>query len=189
MNYFFADDTIETKSLKFYAKDIYFDAKNNENPLATLTTDIVFGTNELYTNHFRLEDLSYNINCENGTYTVIPEKKSFFGSVGEGRHVLKPFDEIPFYRFQYSIENFNSEDLMNTFLEDTVLTGKMDFSMDVSMTGNEWDSLVSKLNGEILLGGKNLTMYGVDTDNLLEKFKRSQSFNLVDVGAVVLAFG
>jgi AsmA protein len=187
LSYYFADDTVETKSLKFRIKDVNYDLNKNENPLATLTADLLFESNELFTNHFRLVDLGYDINCENGSYTIIPKKKSMFGSVGHGKHYLKPFDEIPFYRFQYSITQFNSEDLLNTFMEDTVITGKMDFSMDFSMTGNGWDSLVSKLNGEVLLSGKNITMYGVDTDNLLEKFKRSQSFNLVDVGAVVLA--
>jgi len=57
--------------------------------------------------------------------------------------------------------------------------------MDISMYGNQWDSLVSKINGDIHLTGKNLIMYGVDTDELLEKFKRSQKFTLVDVGAVL----
>ena len=42
-------------------------------------------------------------------------------------------------------------------------------------------------NGDIHLSGKNLIMYGVDSDELIEKFKRSQRFTLVDVGAVLLA--
>ena len=54
------------------------------------------------------------------------------------------------------------------------------------MSGNEWDSLASKLNGDIHISGRDLTMYGIDTDELLEKFKRSQRFTLVDVGAVIL---
>ena len=77
--------------------------------------------------------------------------------------------------------------MLKTFLEDTVLTGKMNFSMDITMSGNQWNSLVSKLNGDIHLTGKDLIMYGVDTDELLEKFKRSQKFTLIDVGAVLLA--
>lgn len=187
LNYFFADDTISTKDLKIKAEDIYFDLEKNGNPLATLTTDIVFEANEFLTNNFRLGNIRYDINCNEGTYVVHPKSQDLFGSKGIGEHTLKPFDDIPFYRLKYSVRQFNSEDLLKTFLEDTVITGKMDFSMDISMSGNEWDSLVSKLNGEVLLRGKNITMYGVDTDKLIEKFKRSQSFNLVDVGAVVLA--
>jgi AsmA protein len=187
LNYYFADDTIQTSSFKLFAEDIYFNEETNPNPFASLTTDILFEVNELYTNHFKVTDIHYGINANNGTYTVIPKKKSFFGSEGQGMHILKPFYEEPNYRFQYSINQFNAEDLLETFLEDTMLTGKMDFSMDITMSGNEWDSLVSKLNGDIHLAGNDLILYGVDTDDLLEKFKRSQRFTLVDVGAVLLA--
>ena len=187
LSYYFAEDTIKTKSLEFFAKDVYYNSDIDPNPLATLTTNILIKSKELYSNHFKVDDIYYDINADNGTYTAIPKQRSFFGSEGKGKHILKPFDEVPNYRFQYSINQFNAEDLLTAFLEDTVLTGKMDFSMDVSMAGNEWDSLVSKLNGDIHLAGKNLIMYGVDSDELIEKFKRSQKFTLVDVGAVLLA--
>ncbi|MGB5895038.1 MAG: AsmA-like C-terminal region-containing protein, partial [Ignavibacteriaceae bacterium] len=187
LSYYFAEDTIVTKSLEFLAKDVYYNSDKNSNPLATLTTNLLIKSKELITDHFKVDDIYYDINVDNGTYTVIPKSKSFFGSLGKGKHTLKPFDELPYYRIQYSIDQFNTEDLMRTFLEDTVVTGKMDFSMDITMSGNEWDSLVSKLNGNIYLSGKNIKMYGVDADELIEKFKRSQSFNLVDLGAVLLA--
>ncbi len=187
LSYYFAEDTIETKSLEFFAKDVYYNSDKDSNPLATLTTKLKIKSEELYTDYFKLEDIYYDINAEDGTYTVIPKQKSFFGSDGRGKHTLKPFDEVPYYRFQYSINQFNAEDLMQTFLEDTVITGKMDFSMDITMSGNHWENLVSKLNGNIHLTGKDLMMYGVDTDELLEKFKRSQKFTLIDVGAVLLA--
>jgi AsmA protein len=187
LNYYFADDTIETKALKLKTKDVYFNLNKNDNPLATLTADVVLKTKTFNSNHLKVKDLNYDIRCKNGSYTVIPKRKEFFEGSGEGIHILRPFDDPPYFKFKYAIKQFDSEGLLEAFLEDTVITGKMDFSMDVSMTGNEWDSMVSTLNGEILLSGKNIIMYGVDTDNLLEKFKRSQSFNLVDVGAVVLA--
>ncbi|GMR24834.1 MAG: hypothetical protein BMS9Abin39_0103 [Ignavibacteria bacterium] len=187
LRYYFAEDTIETKMLGIFAEDIYWNSKKNTNPLATLTTNLIIKTEELYTDYFKVNDIYYDINAENGTYTVVPKKKNYFGSKGKGRYLLKPFDEIPKYRFQYSVDDFNTDDLLTTFLKDTVLTGKMDFSMDLTMYGNEWDSLLNNLNGDVQLKGKDLTMYGVDADKLLEKFKRSQRFTLVDVGAVLLA--
>jgi AsmA protein len=187
LSYYFAEDTIETKSLEFFAKDVYYNSDQDPNPLATLTAKLKIKSEELKTDYFKLDGIYYDINVENGTYTVIPKKKSFFGSDGQGMHILKPFDEVPNYRFQYSIKQFNTEDMLKTFLEDTVLVGKMDFSMDITMSGNQWNSLVSELNGDIHLTGKDLIMYGVDTDELLEKFKRSQKFTLIDVGAVLLA--
>ena len=187
LNYYFAEDTIGTKSFEFFTRDVYYNSDKDPNPLATLTTNLLIKSKELYTDYFKIENIYFDINADQGTYTIIPKDKSFFGSEGKGKHTLKPFDEVPNYRFLYSINQFNTEDLMRTFSEDTVLTGKMDFSMDLTMQGNGWDSLVSKLNGDIRVASKNLTMYGVDADELIEKFKRSQRFTLIDFGAVLLA--
>jgi len=167
LSYYFAEDTIETKSLEFFTKDVYYNSDKDPNPLATLTTNLKIKSEKLKTDYFKIDDIYYDINAEYGTYTVIPKQKSFFGSEGRGKHTLRPFDELPYYRFQYSINKFNAEDLMQTFLEDTIITGKMDFSMDISMYGNQWDSLVSKINGDIHLTGKDLIMYGVDADELV----------------------
>lgn len=43
------------------------------------------------------------------------------------------------------------------------------------------------LEAGFTLEGKNLKVYGIDLDNVIEKFKRSQKFNLADVGAVMFA--
>jgi AsmA protein len=43
------------------------------------------------------------------------------------------------------------------------------------------------MKGSVNLSGKNLMFYGMDADKLIEKFQRSQNFNLVDLGAVLLA--
>jgi len=106
LSYYFGEDTIETKMLGIFAEDVYWNSNKNTNPLATLTTNLIIKTEELYTDYFKVNDIYYDINAENGTYTVIPKKKSFFGSEGQGMHILKPFDEIPNYRFQYSINQF-----------------------------------------------------------------------------------
>ena len=37
------------------------------------------------------------------------------------------------------------------------------------------------------LEGKNLKIYGIDLDDVIQKYKRSQQFNLADVGAVMFA--
>ncbi len=77
--------------------------------------------------------------------------------------------------------------MLYTFLDDTVFSGDLSLSMDISMQGNKWDELLASMNGEVNLAGKNLIFYGVDADKLIEEFQRSQNFNLVDAGAVLLA--
>ncbi len=53
--------------------------------------------------------------------------------------------------------------------------------------GSDWDSVVNNMNGTINLSGNNLLLNGFDADEIINDFKRSQNFNFVDLGAVLLA--
>jgi AsmA protein len=77
--------------------------------------------------------------------------------------------------------------MLNTFLEDTLLNGNMALAMDISMRGYNWHEMIRSMDGYVNLSGKNLTMYGFNADKVIKEFQRSQNFNLVDAGAVLLA--
>jgi AsmA protein len=77
--------------------------------------------------------------------------------------------------------------MLESFKLDTMITGPLSLSMDVKSQGSDWDTIVSNMKGSINLSGKNLIFYGMDADKVIDKFKRSQNFNLVDLGAVILA--
>jgi len=77
--------------------------------------------------------------------------------------------------------------MLKTFVLDTTVTGPLSMSMDVKSSGFDWDTIVKNMNGSINLSGKDLIFHGMDADKLIEKFKRSQNFNFVDLGAVMLA--
>jgi hypothetical protein len=55
--------------------------------------------------------------------------------------------------------------------------------MDISMEGEN----LTGLNGDMLISGKDLTVYNIDIDEVLTRFKRTQNFNLVDISAFLLA--
>jgi len=76
---------------------------------------------------------------------------------------------------------------MSNFMEDTLMTGKMDFMLDVSLEVPEGQKVISGLNGQVVLKGNDLMLYGIELDKLIRKFERSQNFNLVDLGAVMFA--
>lgn len=179
-------DTITTKSLTIELNDIYYDTKISSNPMVTLSTAGFIEGKSITTSNFNVENMRQDISATKGTYEIIPNSRSFFGAEGNGAFIIEPWAEIPNYKFKYSVENFNIQDLLSTFLEDSLLTGKMRLSIDLTMLGNNWDSLKNKLNGTINLEGNNLLLYGLDTDELLKKVERSQNFTLLDVGAVLL---
>jgi len=113
----------------------------------------------------------------------------FFGENAKGKSsvVLSPFSDNPSYHINYTVNKFYAEEMLKTFVLDTTVTGPLSLTMDVYSQGTNWDNIVNNMKGNINISGKDLIFYGMDADKLIEKFKRSQSFNLVDLGAVMLA--
>lgn len=189
ISYYFGDDTIQTKSLSFNSENIDFNLNLNDNPLATLYAKGKLKSEFIKTNYFMTRDVAFDFSARNGRYEVESKQVKLFGenSRGEGKYLLMPFAENPSYRIQFNISRFAIKEMLDTFLEDTLFQGNMVLSMDVTMHGNGWKSMVRTMDGYINLSGKNLVMYGVNADKVIKEFQRSQNFNLVDAGAVLLA--
>jgi hypothetical protein len=185
-------DTIKTKSLNISFNNVYFNNLINSNPLATLTTTGKISLQEFESNFIVLSnagDAGIDISIRNGEYQFTSNKVLFFGENAQGKTFwkFKPFTETPTYYMKFDVTKFYAEEMFTTFLEDTLVTGPLSLSMEVNFSGSESEKMLQNLKGQINLSGKDLTFYGMDVDILIEKFKRSQSFNLVDLGAVVLA--
>lgn len=186
IDYLAKNDTIKTESLNIELNDIYYDTKISSNPMATLSTHGFLKGKRITTTGFDTEDFGQDIFSVKGRYEIIPKSRSIFGADGNGKFIIEPWAKVPYYHFKYSIEQFNIQDLLASFLEDSPLNGKMNLSLELEMIGDNWDSVKSKMNGEINIEGRDLILYGIDTDEVLKRLERSQNFNLVDVGAVLL---
>jgi AsmA protein len=79
------------------------------------------------------------------------------------------------------------KDWLANFMEDPIVSGPMNFHMDISITGDNWDNPLKELEGSIYSEGNNLKFYGLNLDNVIAKVERSRHFTLLDVGAVVFA--
>lgn len=185
LNYTTVKDTIDIAGLDFSAWDVYYQA--GPNPLATITANIDFKAQQVKSNHFSVQDVYYNIEAKEGEFTVVPEKIQFFGKEGVGVYILAPFDNPPRYELKYKVSEFRVEDFLANLMADTLLTGKMDFDLDVVLLDSSKTNMLSGTNGYVRMRGKDMTIYGIDLDNFISKYQRSQKFNLVDLGAVALA--
>ncbi|MCW8804452.1 MAG: AsmA-like C-terminal region-containing protein [Ignavibacteriaceae bacterium] len=187
--YQFSGDTITTKSLSLSLSDVYFNDAVDSNPFATLSTVGKLKAAELHASELNLDNITIDFKVNNGTYKLSSNRVRFFGEHAKGKAyvVLSPFSNDPSYHINYTVDKFYAEEMLETFLLDTMVTGPLSLSMDVNSKGFDWDNVVKNMKGSINLSGKDLIFYGMDADKLIEKFKRSQSFNLVDLGAVLLA--
>lgn len=80
---------------------------------------------------------------------------------------------------EYFIERFSKKK--------NLLNGQIDYSVDLQTRAADWSEVVKNVRGKIEITGNNLLLYGVDVDNVLRKYEKSQNFNLTDLGAVVVA--
>jgi len=125
----------------------------------------------------------------NGDYEINSKTVKIFGDDAKGQIKITaaPFADVPKFNITYNDISFLAEKMLSTFNENQVISGPLEISFNISSTGSEWDTIVNNMDGTINLSGKNLLLNGLDADEMIDKFKRSQNFNLVDLGAVVLA--
>lgn len=187
--YEYSKDTILARNLKIELNKIYFNDKINPNPLATLFTYGRLQAEKIKSSSFNFDDLDFNIKVINGDYEINSKTVRLFGENAKGNAIIAatPFTEIPSFKIIYNDVSFRAEKMLSAFIEDPVISGPLKLSFNISSSGSEWDSIVSNMYGTINLSGENLLLKGFDADEVIDDLKRSQNFNLVDLGAVLLA--
>ena len=67
------------------------------------------------------------------------------------------------------------------------LLGQGHFKTDLQWKSDSDQPFFEALKAGFVLEGRDLEIYGMDLDDVIDKFQRSQKFNLADVGAVMFA--
>ncbi len=104
-----------------------------------------------------------------------------------GRLALNLASDEPVWKFRYEVRHAPIEKLVSRFHQGKFLEGPVDYTMDFSTRGKDWSSARNNLQGFFEVKSDSLWVYGIDIDDILRKFQKSQKINLTDVGAVVLA--
>ena len=179
-------DTIEINQFKLVAIDVDYSLSSSVNIMETLNSEMELVISQLTTNSFKVDGLDYDIKIEKGNYYISPNNNQFFNRKGEGLFVIKPFEEKPAFDIKYKVEQFDVARLFSTFLEDTIIKGQMSLNLDFTFEGSDRKEIEQSLEGKLLISGKDLTLFGLDLDKVIDRFKRSQRFTIADVGAVAL---
>ncbi|WP_152285407.1 hypothetical protein [Flavicella marina] len=72
---------------------------------------------------------------------------------------------------------------LNKYETDQFAKGDVTIKVDWSFKGKTYDSFIQHSRASVQTYGRNISLSGMDLDELLENYKRSQNFSLVDVGA------
>lgn len=94
-------------------------------------------------------------------------------------------DHTPKFALTYHVDDINLGAF--TVVEgDTLVQGVIDFEFNAMSAGRDIQSIRELAEGNILITGEDVRIYGFNLDKILTNYKKSQNFRLTDVGAFML---
>jgi uncharacterized protein involved in outer membrane biogenesis len=134
-----------------------------------------------------VSDLKLRIEKKDGVLDLNPVTMRIFGGLGSGSLRADFSGAVPHYLVRYSLSKFRVEEFFKALSPKETAGGAMDLSATLSMRGKTANEMKRTADGEVSLRGENLTLEGVDLDQVFSRYEASQAFNLVDVGAFFVA--
>ena len=151
----------------------------------SLTAEIACG--EVRPGDFVASGLKAEAVGTNGVLVFDPIVMTAFGAQGTGTIRVDFTGESPAYHVRYALPQIPLQELFAHLATDRSLEGTLDFSADLSTRGATVGEMKRNAGGEFSMRGENLVLTGIDLDRSLREFESSQTFSLLDAGAVFLA--
>ncbi len=126
-----------------------------------------------------------------GVYRFSPLRLKMFGGEGSGSLKADLAVSPPRYALAYTLRRFRIGGFLAAFSGGKAgpgnIRGLAELELNVNARGNGPAELAHTLAGRVALSGKRMVLPGMDVDEVITKYVRSQNFNLLDVGAFLLA--
>lgn len=160
--------------------------RNRPGIMKKLSVAAELACGEVRTKNYAASGLKFSVAGQRGIFDLKPLTMRLFAGQGSGDIQADFSGVVPHYRIRYSLSQFHIEDFLKNPSPQKATEGPMDFSVNLSMQGETVDKLKQTTAGRISLRGKNLILNGRNLDQEFARFESSQTFNLVDVGALLL---
>jgi hypothetical protein len=156
-------------------------------PWHDLALDARLDCREIRTKGLTATGLEATAAGKDGVLVLDPVTVHLFGGRARGSLRADLSGPVPVFRILCSLPRFRVEAFLATLSPEQGAEGAMDFSASLTMRGRTPDELIGTTAGTVSARGSDLVLRGTDLDGALTRFKSSQGFNLVDVGAVLFA--
>jgi AsmA protein len=146
----------------------------------------------LQTTGVTASDLQLSFDGEGGIIDLAPVTMRLLGGQGSGSVHVDYSGLVPVYRVDYRLRQFGIDEFLEFLSPEQggrrkVGEGSMDFSTTLTLQGKTVNALKQSASGKASMHGGNLKLEIGDLDHKFSRYEASQSFNLVDVGAVFFA--
>lgn len=102
----------------------------------------------------------------------------------EGQFIYDLNESVPVFHLSYNAGGLKIEKLLSRIYGRKIMTGNVGLGIDLTVKNNDFDFRSKAANGNVIITGEDLVVYGIDIDDFLKRYRKSQNFNLTDVGAL-----
>lgn len=131
--------------------------------------------------------LKLTVAGQNGVFDLKLLTMRVYDGQGSGSVRADFSGAVPRYHVSYGLSRFQVDAFLKPLSPQQMPEGAVDFSADLSMQGETVKELKQTLQGQVSLRGRDLVLKGRDLDQAFARFESSQTFNLVDMGALFFA--
>jgi uncharacterized protein involved in outer membrane biogenesis len=180
--------SVEVKGLEISLSGISWgESEGTQSPtlLKSLSLHGTLHATTLQIGTLRASDVKCGVKAEAGLLQLDPTDVTLFGGSSHGSLTLDLRGSSP--RIQV-VQAAPQVDLGQVFPgEEQHFAGTVQASFDAVGTGTDLRAITKTTRGHIVIRGEHLSIKGWDVDQLIEDYNRTQKFNLIDLGAVLVA--
>jgi uncharacterized protein involved in outer membrane biogenesis len=179
--------SVQASACNVAASDLRITATKGADLMKNLSFSAKVACEQIKTRVLPMTDVKFSAKCGNGVLETKNVALRAFGGEGSAAVRADFAGAVPAYRLHGVLSKFRLEEFSKNFSQKKLGEGLMDFSTDLKMSGDDADAMIASSEGEASLHGSDLTLEVGDLDNELAHYKSTQRFNLVDLGAFLLA--
>jgi hypothetical protein len=132
---------------------------------------------------YKLSDLSFRTKARKGVFELRSISTSDLHGKEEDSVTIDLTGKIPSFKIKYTESGLPVEEMLRRLYQKEVLKGEIDLAINLSMKGKSLAEMKRTLDGDVSIKGEGLIFHGLDIDDVISKFERSQQFDLLDVGS------
>ncbi len=161
-------------------------AEDAGHPFARVSLDLAASADALRIDALELSEIDLEGSASDGVFTSDRWRMTALDSRGDGRARLDFRGSAPLAALDFRFGALRLSALPGEWIPAGRLSGSADLSASLESRVNGPAGWLRRLQGEVTLDGRDLRLRGVDLDEELARYRRTQRFSLVDAGAVVL---
>ncbi|MFW6041858.1 MAG: AsmA family protein [Guyparkeria sp.] len=154
-------------------------------PWARTSLQLTASAEALHIHALELSDIDLEMAGKDGVFRSDDLEMTFLGSRGTGNARLDLSAATPSATLDIDFDSLDLANLPEAWVPTNSFVGNADLTASLETRGQEPGRWLRHLDGEIRLSGRDLQLRGVDLDEELARYRRTQRFSLVDAAAVV----